>query len=43
MAATITATFTPNDTEKYAESTDSYTVVNKHDEGDAVFYESFDK
>lgn len=26
--ATITATFTPNDTEKYAESTDSYTVVN---------------
>lgn len=26
--ATITATFTPNDTEKYAESTDTYTVVN---------------
>lgn len=41
--ATITATFTPNDTEKYAESTDSYIVVNKHDVGDAVFYESFDK
>lgn len=41
--ATITATFTPNDTEKYAESTDSYTVVNKRDVGDAAFYESFDK
>lgn len=41
--ATITATFTPNDTEKYAESTDSYIVVNKHDVGDAGFYESFDK
>lgn len=41
--ATITATFTPNDTERYAESTDSYIVVNKHDVGDAVFYESFDK
>lgn len=27
--ATITATFTPNDTEKYAESTDSYIVENK--------------
>lgn len=26
--ATITATFTPNNTEKYAESTDTYTVVN---------------
>lgn len=41
--ATITATFTPNDTEKYAESTDTYTVVNKRDVGDAAFYESFDK
>lgn len=29
--ATITATFTPNDTEKYAESTDSYIVENKSD------------
>ena len=27
--ATITATFTPKDTEKYAESTASYTVINK--------------
>lgn len=29
--ATITATFTPNDTKKYAESTDSYIVENKSD------------
>ena len=29
--ATITATFTPNNTEKYAESTDSYIVENKSD------------
>lgn len=29
--ATITATFTPNDTEKYAGSTDSYIVENKSD------------
>lgn len=29
--ATITATFTPNETEKYAESTDSYIVENKSD------------
>lgn len=29
--ATITATFTPNDTEKYAESTDLYIVENKSD------------
>lgn len=41
--ATITATFTPNDAEKYAVSTDSYKVVNKADLGDFVFYESFDK
>lgn len=41
--ATITATFTPNNTETYAASTDSYKVVNKADLGDFVFYESFDK
>lgn len=41
--ATITATFTPNNTETYAVSTDSYKVVNKADLGDFVFYESFDK
>ena len=39
--ATITATFTPNDTEKYAESTDSYIVENKAESINAAFYESF--
>lgn len=38
--ATITATFTPNDAETYAASTDWYKVVNKVN---AAFYESFDK
>ena len=41
--ATITATFTPTDADTYAESKDSYKVVNKADLGDFVFYESFDK
>ena len=41
--ATITATFTPKDADTYAESTDSYKVVNKADLSDFVFYESFDK
>lgn len=39
--ATITATFTPNNTEKYAESTDSYIVENKAESINAAFYESF--
>lgn len=39
--ATITATFTPNDTKKYAESTDSYIVENKVESINAAFYESF--
>ena len=39
--ATITAKFTPNDTEKYAESTDSYIVENKVESINAAFYESF--
>ena len=39
--ATITATFTPNDTKKYAESTDSYIVENKAESINAAFYESF--
>lgn len=39
--ATITAKFTPNDTEKYAESTDSYIVENKAESINAAFYESF--
>lgn len=39
--ATITATFTPNDTQKYAESTDSYIVENKAESINAAFYESF--
>ena len=39
---TITATFTPKDTEKYAASSSSYTVTNKKPVGDNVFYESFD-
>lgn len=39
--ATITATFTPNETEKYAESTDSYIVENKAESINAAFYESF--
>lgn len=41
--ATITATFTPTDADTYAESKDSYKVVNKADLSDFVFYESFDK
>ena len=39
--ATITAKFTPNNTEKYAESTDSYIVENKAESINAAFYESF--
>ena len=41
--ATITATFTPKDADTYAESTDSYKVVNNADLSHFVFYESFDK
>lgn len=40
--ATITATFTPTETEKYAESTDSYTVIN-NDPNAVVFDANVDK
>lgn len=40
--ATITATFTPNDTEKYAESTDSYIVENNQKVDESVILFSAD-
>lgn len=40
--ATITATFTPKDTEKYAESTASYTVINKRTPTTITFGEEVD-